>query len=384
MTKWIIFFLFLCHFNLSSQTFEDLNFGTDQTLEIVTWNLEWFPKEGQLTVNNVKQILDALDVDIVAFQEIDELDYFDDLVDGLEGYESQYVEDEYYSGLAYIYKTSTIDPISVFEVYPDEWREFPRAPLVFQFNYQNQLYIVINNHLKCCGDGVINFADAWDEEKRRVDANILLEELVSDYFPTDKVFIVGDMNDLITETSSANVFQVFLSKPEEYLFADMEIAQGTSEDWSFPSWPSHLDHILICSELFPEFYQEETVTQVLKPDEFMNGGWDEYDDEITDHRPVGIKLISQAVGVYDEDALYNFQIYPNPADKMSKITFSETEEAISLSILNPNGRLIQNFALKSKTHSFQLRTNEFTNGLYFLEVTYKSGRVSRSKLVVSH
>ena len=37
---------------------------------------------------------------------------------------------------------------------------------------------------------------------------------------------------------------------ENYLFTDMDIAQGNSNGWSYPSWPSHLDHILITNELF--------------------------------------------------------------------------------------------------------------------------------------
>ena len=33
----------------------------------------------------------------------------------------------------------------------------------------------------------------------------------------------------------------------------MNIALGPSSNWSYPTWPSHLDHILISDEVFDEF-----------------------------------------------------------------------------------------------------------------------------------
>ena len=40
-----------------------------------------------------------------------------------------------------------------------------------------------------------------------------------------------------------------LDESDDYLFTDMEIASGSPLYWSFPGWPSHLDHILITNEL---------------------------------------------------------------------------------------------------------------------------------------
>jgi len=43
--------VFIMMTNLSGQDLEDLDFGTDSTFEILTWNIEWFPKNGEITVN---------------------------------------------------------------------------------------------------------------------------------------------------------------------------------------------------------------------------------------------------------------------------------------------------------------------------------------------
>ena len=42
----------------------ELSFGTESTFDIITWNLEWFPKSTQ-TVTRVAEILYALKPDIV-------------------------------------------------------------------------------------------------------------------------------------------------------------------------------------------------------------------------------------------------------------------------------------------------------------------------------
>jgi len=44
--------------------------GAGSTLEIMTWNIENFPKNGQNTIDQIVAIMDTLDVDLIAVQEI--------------------------------------------------------------------------------------------------------------------------------------------------------------------------------------------------------------------------------------------------------------------------------------------------------------------------
>ena len=62
--KNILLFIFISISFL--QDFDELYFGTDDALDIMTWNIEWFPKNGEITVNYVTQIIDALDIDVLA------------------------------------------------------------------------------------------------------------------------------------------------------------------------------------------------------------------------------------------------------------------------------------------------------------------------------
>ena len=70
--KKIIFLLLISTQILNAQSLEDLHFGTDSTFEVVSWNIEWFPKNGQVTADSVKTIIQSLAADVYALQEIDD------------------------------------------------------------------------------------------------------------------------------------------------------------------------------------------------------------------------------------------------------------------------------------------------------------------------
>ena len=267
-------------------------------MDIATWNIEWFPKNGQITVDYVSEIITLLNLDIIAIQEVDDTTMFDQMLDSLPSY-SGYYESSWFAGLAYIYKTELVEINDIYEIYTTSsyWNAFPRSPMVMDINFLGENYIIINNHFKCCGDGIIDFDDPSDEENRRYTAINLIKEYIDNNFSNNNVIVLGDLNDDIAESIPNNVFQNILYDTLNYRFTDLEIAQGNSSDWSFPNWPSHLDHILITNELFDVVNNAETET--IKIDEYLDGGWNEYDQNISDHRPVAIKIGFNFIPFYD-------------------------------------------------------------------------------------
>ena len=247
----ILICLLLLRLLSSGQSIEDLSFGTDTTFEVMTWNIEWFPKNGEITIDYVTQIIEALDIDLLAIQEVDDISAFEQMIDSLNSYEG-YLESSWFAGLAYIYKTDVIQINDIYEIYTTSpyWSPFPRSPMVMDLNFMNQRIIVINNHFKCCGDGVLDINNPGDEETRRYYASNLLKEYIDNYFPNENTIVLGDLNDDLSDNPENNVFQLILNDTENYLFADIEIANGNNSEWSYPTWPSHLDHILITNELF--------------------------------------------------------------------------------------------------------------------------------------
>jgi endonuclease/exonuclease/phosphatase family metal-dependent hydrolase len=272
--------------------FAGLEFGTEATLEVVTWNLEQFPKNDAITVDLVARAIRAIDADILALQEISSSFYFADLDEKLGGWTGVRAGSSSYNiNLAFLYRDSgdwVFD--SAREILTQNEREFPRAPYVLEGRFKGTAVVVINNHFKCCGDNFISL-DPWDEETRRRDAGILLDTYVRNNFAGQKVFIVGDLNDSLTDPRSSNVFNVFLDDPAFWRFVDLPIAQGPSSGWSFPGWPSHLDHILVPSPLFDAVEGPAAAVAVLPVHEGFAGGWREYDRNLSDHLPVALKLI---------------------------------------------------------------------------------------------
>ncbi|MEZ5146852.1 MAG: endonuclease/exonuclease/phosphatase family protein [Bacteroidales bacterium] len=82
----------------------------------MTWNLENFPKNGQTTIEQVSQLIWDIDADVIAVQEVSNINAFDDMVNYLQGYEG-YLESDWFGGLAYIYKTSVVQINDIYEIY---------------------------------------------------------------------------------------------------------------------------------------------------------------------------------------------------------------------------------------------------------------------------
>jgi len=285
----LFFIILISHHLILSQSLNDLSFGTDSSLELVSWNIEWFPKNNT-TSTYVQEILTNLEADIYALQEIEDTTLLKNIVSNIPGYEC-YFKSSYYGGLAYVYNTNTIQVSAKYEIFTSSpyWNTFPRSPQVLEFTFLENDYIIINNHFKCCGDGVLNSNNSNDEENRRLQAVTYLKQFLDNNFANTNVVLLGDLNDNLTDDFENNVFQSFIDDSNNYEFADMQIAQGSSSGWSYPSWPSHLDHILISDELFENFQNPNSLVSVIKIDDYM-GGWNNYDNNVSDHRPIAVKL----------------------------------------------------------------------------------------------
>ena len=263
-----------------------IQFGTESTLDVITWNIENFPKQNGSTVDYLAELIPLLDVDIIAMQEIGDDDYFNQLVGQLNGWRGFRAGGSW--GLAYIYKSEVIinriEEIQALDNY-----NLTRTPLLMELEWGGENVYIINNHYKCCGNGTIEI-EYDDEEYRRLQSSILTKTYIESNLDSQKVILVGDLNDELNDEESINVFQNFIIDSTNYKFVDMEIAYSSSSNWSYPSWPSHLDHILITNELFDEFENEGSSVQTIRLEEYFDNGWSEYENYISDHRPVGLRL----------------------------------------------------------------------------------------------
>tara|TARA_Y100001960_G_scaffold196781_1_gene205901 strand:+ start:119 stop:994 length:876 start_codon:yes stop_codon:yes gene_type:complete len=287
MMRYFIFSLFLffclsCSYENEDDGITQIQFGSEFSLDIITWNLENFPKHPD-TIDYVAELINACnDIDIIALQEISSTTQFNVLLNLLGppwiGYQSE--------SLAYLINTNNImiheSPYSILEDY--EYYFAYRAPYVLHIGFNNHDYILIDVHFKCCGDGIIQNSDS-DEEQRRLIANNYLKNYIDSHFNSQSVITLGDFNDELIDEDQNNVFLDFLNDPN-YEFSDFDIANGSTENWSYPGWPSHLDHILV----YNQYLGSGSNTQTLKLDNYLIGGWNKYNNYISDHRPVGINI----------------------------------------------------------------------------------------------
>jgi endonuclease/exonuclease/phosphatase family metal-dependent hydrolase len=250
--------------------------SSESTFEIVTFNVAGFPKNGLETIGVVANLISEMDVDIIALQEVASKSYFEELDNLLTQYSGIfYPIDNDLWNLAFLYKESeiTIDNLQSKIIFESDFSAFPRPPFEIAVSHSSTglNMIIINNHLKCCGGA--------DNEDRRRDASNKLHTYVMETYPNNPVIILGDLNDIIDgQTEEDNVFWSFVNDPDNFKFSDTLIASGPSEWWSYPSWPSHIDHIIVTNELFSRV----DTSSVFRPDLcFPN-----YPYTISDHRPV--------------------------------------------------------------------------------------------------
>lgn len=384
--KSLTLFIFLIHcFAGFTQNIDDIDYGTSSTLEIISWNIENFPKNEATTVAKVGDIIEALNADIIAIQEVDDRNSFNEMVANMESYEG-YLESEWFAGLAFIYNKNTIEINSIYEIYTTSqyWSPFPRSPMVMDFNFKNQRYIVINNHLKCCGDGFFDANDSDDEETRRYNASVLLKEYVDDNFADAQVIILGDLNDELTDDSQDNVFRTIIEDSNNYLFTDINIANGDSSNWSFPNWPSHLDHILITNELFEKFENENSNIETIKLEEYLENGWYEYDQDISDHRPVALKIFTDSnLQTTDEMmAVSFFTNSPNPIKTETSFTFKSKLDVDRIEIYTTKGQRISSLHIDKNQSSIPFYTSHLANGVYFANLISNNIAIASKKIVI--
>lgn len=369
---------------LQGQQLSDLSFGTSQTFELVTWNIEWFPKSGQTTIDSVRTIIEALNVDVLALQEIGDTNDFKTIIDALPDY-GVFFETNYYAGLTYVYNKTTVNIQNYYEIYTTSnyWNYFPRAPKVLELTFNGEEFIIINNHLKCCGDGTLLKGISNDEENRRYQAMLLLKNYIDINFPNKNVIVTGDLNDILTDSDYNNVFQDVIDDDDNYLFADMSIADGSIFNWSYPNWPSHLDHILITNELFDEFNKSTTVIETIRIDDHMQGGFSAYDSKISDHRPVGLKFeqnpISTEKLVSNVDAL---TIFPNPSNGHLMINLKKSAQNSFIEIYHLNGQKLKTIVLQDGQTSINYNFNDLPNGVYGLQYFSDNQSVITQKFVI--
>ncbi|HID40174.1 MAG TPA: hypothetical protein EYP36_11770 [Calditrichaeota bacterium] len=254
--------------------------GSDETFEIATWNIERFPKSDDARVTRValQKMIEQLDVDLIAVEEIVGTSSFNTMINEMDGWEG--VLNNYSSSLrtGIIYKSQLFSVSNVRYILEQYKYDFARRPpfaayVELRDSNNNTIldFNIIVVHLKAFDDGA-------DRRRKSIE---YLEKYVSDEIAagSDPDFIIlGDWNDLLDDPSNQNVFTAFKDNPTNYRFLTSSILN----DYSYigESYQSLIDHIMITTGLSGKYGQGKTEALKLEQ-QYVN-----YISVISDHRPV--------------------------------------------------------------------------------------------------
>ncbi len=206
---YVVYFLlaaFVWAEELPEIEYDKLLVGDEQTLEVMTWNIQNFPKS-EFAIDYAAEIINAIDPDVIGLQEMESDSAFFCLVKQLNDLDkhnwSGYRANRNYwkQELAFIYKTDLIGVDKIYEIFYGDYKPFPRSPLVMEFSYNDQEVVIINNHFKA--------RTGTKNEKRRRDAVDKLDEYILENHPDANVIVLGDMNDQLVDEGTAMYLRLF-------------------------------------------------------------------------------------------------------------------------------------------------------------------------------
>jgi len=255
------------------------NLNKEESIEIITWNCEFFPHANDSTVLALAEAVSDMDADIIAFQELRRVGWFSKLMAYLPQYNYIVSEQASFMDLAIIFKSDLFEFVRQYEPFSDNDYNFAGRPplqadLLINTNDGKIPISVINIHMKCCDSGL----------QRRKNAVNMLHDYVDGIFEAQSnIILLGDWNDDTKDEPGQHSFDAFFDD-NRFHFVTEEISYDLSQA-SYPKepWVSFLDHILVSNNLVAPGSNYNV--QTIKMGDYM-GGYKNYDTYISDHLPV--------------------------------------------------------------------------------------------------
>jgi len=270
-----------------SQKKEDYNqwdvplLGLESHLEVMTWNCEFFPAAGDSTIEAMSEIINDLDVDVIAFQEIKKAAWFEKLVKTLPEYEYVISKNSSFFDQAYIFKKDLFSFIRDLEPFSDNDYNFAGRPplrldLLLTHNNLNIPISFLNLHMKCCDSGL---------KRRKKASKMLYEYLENEIDNSYSNFIVlGDWNDDLRDDEGEHCFDPFMMDDKYYFLTDR--IDDNPDFATYPKEPyvSFLDHIMTTND-FIDLKNPNVNVETVMIEDYI-GGYDIYELLLSDHRAV--------------------------------------------------------------------------------------------------
>ncbi len=261
--------------------------GKENKLDIITWNLEFFPASAEETIDALVETISKMDVDMIALQEIRHSGWLSELIKRLPEYDFICSEQASFMDLAILYRIDRFKFVRQSEPFAEnDYNYAGRPPLRGDFIYVDESgkeieLSVINVHMKCCSAGL----------ERRQQAVIQLQDYMDKSYAAGakNMIALGDWNDDIKDKPAEHSFHALMNDNRFYFVTERIVNDVANSTYPHEPWVSFLDHILVSEELVPR--DSDFTIETIMLDEML-GSMDEYERLMSDHRPVhlGFKL----------------------------------------------------------------------------------------------
>jgi endonuclease/exonuclease/phosphatase family metal-dependent hydrolase len=296
-----------------------------RALKVVNWNIEWFgstefgPTNEPLQQQNVKTILQRLNADIYALEEVVDTLKLKEIVDQLPGYAytisdfSSYADDlndpDYPSAqkLAFIYKTAVVANLQTYGVLRfggsadayNAWASgrFPylmKALVDIQGVTTTVNLVVI--HAKANTGSTAERIESWERRKKGIDE---LKDSLDVHFPYSNLILLGDFNDDLDSTIApgipGNVSSYISLMNDSVDYKLLTLPLSRSGQRSTVSFDNVIDHQVASNEMGIAYIPGSA--KILTHVSTMVSS---YGTTTTDHYPVS--------------ARYDMRFFKNPID----------------------------------------------------------------------
>lgn len=273
--------------------------GSADTLDIATWNVEWFgstfkgPSDEGLQIDNVRDVILGSDMDIWGVEEITENSAFVELLDNLPGYSAIVANDPIVEeGSAYYYSTEQ----KVALIYKEDAVEVERARIILtgsNYDFAGRPPLEVTMNVTLGGETqklvvIVLHAKAMTDSKsynRRLRASEALHAYLDQTHPSEAVIVLGDFNDDIdTSISSGRVspYENFVLDDTGYTFPTKALSDAGLS--STVRYRDVIDHHLVTDELYARYIADSV--------DVLSGllvEISDYDDTTSDHYPVATR-----------------------------------------------------------------------------------------------
>lgn len=370
-------------------TFPGDSVSRDFTLDVVTWNVEWFgepnngPENDTQQFENVKTLITTLDADVYALQEISNESLFNQLDTDLTGYSGLIATFDQTQKTAFLYKNETVQlrgsGLITNGMNSSDWAN-GRFPFFLHVNATinnevREIYF-FNIHAKA-------FAEQTDYSQR-VDASNQLKSYLDNTRSTENVIFLGDYNDEIlasTYQGEPSPYKNFDDDPE------YTIVTRSLEERGFTSFSSSsmIDHITFSSELSDEYFVgTERVENPFYIGSFLS--------ETSDHFPVWVRFqwgtpVSNEEEPGEEVNSFRLkQNYPNPFNPSTQISYQLPEAAqVELQVYDLMGRNVAtlvNSRQAAGTYEVRFDGSGLASGMYIYRLTAGSQQLFRKMMLI--